>query len=132
MQVDGPGANKKPSQKHRQDQCYQRWCDEYELSGLPVDAQTTQQGRRQQDGRQHDEMQEFAISLYAVFHFRWRNSLSVFRSFQTVSVPCSSSAFNSAAVCICRFGSSTTSVPFGARLIARMTASNPCLKSALS
>ena len=62
-------------------------------------------------------------------HFRWRKSFNGLRSFQLRSVPCSSSAFNSAAVCICRSGSSTVREPFGARLIARLTASNPCLKS---
>jgi hypothetical protein len=64
--------------------------------------------------------------LFTRSHFRCRITFSGLTSPQPRSVPCSSSVFNSAGVCICKFSSATVSGP-GASAIARLTAAKPCL-----
>src|ERR1044072_5138220 len=68
----------------------------------------------------------YPIPLFSRVHFLVRITFNGFTSPQLRSVPCSSSAFNSAAVCNCRFSSATVSGA-GASAIARLTASTPCL-----
>src|SRR4030095_5988560 len=65
-------------------------------------------------------------------YFLVLSTLSGLTSPQLCSVPCSSSAFNSAAVCICKFGSSTVSGVDDESEIARFTASRPCLNNCWS
>src|SRR6266550_2237209 len=103
-QVDGPDAREERHEKNRQQQSDQRRSNQYKLTGLTVNPQSAKQTDTQQQSRQHDEMQQRSISLRVVPHFRLRNSFNGLRSFQLVSVPCSSSVFNSAAVWICKSG----------------------------
>src|SRR5437660_4749784 len=113
-------------------QSQQRMDKDYKLTGSTVDPQSAEQTHAQQHGRQDDEVQQRPISIRVGVHFRSRKSFNGLRSFQLRSMPCSNSVFNSAAECICRFGSSIVRMPLGARLMARFTASDPCLKSASS
>src|SRR2546430_3423086 len=131
-QVDGPNAQEERHEKNRQQQSDQRWSNEYKLTRLTVDPQSTEQTDTQQQSRQDDEVQQRPISNRVEVHFRSRKTFNGLRSFQLRSMPCSNSVFNSAAECICRFGSSIVKLPLGARLMARLTASSPCLKSASS
>src|SRR5438132_13105096 len=131
-QVDSPDAQEERHEKNRQQQSDQRRRNEDKLPGLTVNPQAAEQTDTQQHSRQDDEVQQRSISIRVGVHFRSRKSFNGLRSFQLLSVPCSNSVFNSAAECICRFGSSTVNMPLGARLIARFTASSPCLKSASS
>src|SRR5947208_12890032 len=131
-QVDRPDAQKERREKNRQQQSDQRRSNEYKLTGLTVNPQSTEQTGTQQQSRQDDEVQQRSISIRVGVHFRSRKSFNGLRSFQPRSMPCSNSVFNSAAECICRLGSSTVKMPLGARLMARFTASSPCLKSASS
>src|SRR5438874_9262664 len=131
-QVDGPDAQEERHEENRQQQGDQRWSDEYKLAGLTVNPQSAEQTDTQQQSRQDDEVQQRPISIRVGVHLRSRKSFNGLRSFQLRSIPCSSSVFNSAAECICRFGSSIVKMPLGARLMARFTASSPCLKSASS
>ena len=66
------------------------------------------------------------LPLLALLHFLCRITFNGLTSPQPRSVPCSNSAFNSAAVCICKLSSATVSGP-GASAIARLTASRPRL-----
>lgn len=59
-------------------------------------------------------------------YFRVRRTFNGLTSLQVRSIPCSSSVLSSAALCICKFGSSTMSGPFEAA-IARLIVSRPCL-----
>src|SRR2546426_7492239 len=131
-QFDGPNAQAERHEKNRQQQSDQRWRNKNKLAGLTVNPQSAKQTDTQQHGRQDDEVQQRPISIRVGVHFRSRKSFNGLRSFQLLSMPCSSSVFNSAAECICRLGSSTVKMPLGARLMARFTASSPCLKSASS
>src|SRR5437868_2497777 len=131
-QFDGPNAQKERHEKNRQQQSDQRRSNENKLTGLPVNPQSTEQTSAQQQSRQDDKVQQRSISIRVVLHFRSRKTFNGLRSFQLRSMPWSNSVFNSAAECICRFGSSTFKIPLGARLMARLTASSPCLKSASS
>src|ERR1700730_4794681 len=67
------------------------------------------------------------ITTHHSLHFRVRRTLRGFASPQLLSIPCSNSVFNSAAVCICKFGSSTVTGVLNESAIARLAASNPCL-----
>src|SRR5439155_1563187 len=129
---DGTDAQEERHEKNRQQQTDQRWRNEYKLAGLTVNPQAAEQTDAQQQSRQDDEVQQRSISLRVGVHFRSRKSFNGLRSFQLRSVPCSNSVFNSAAECICKFASSTVKMPLGVRLMARFTASSPCLKSASS
>src|SRR5947208_13470210 len=131
-QVDRPDAQKERREKHRQQQSDQRRSNEYKLTGLTVNPQSAEQNGTQQQSRQDDEVQQRSIPIRVVLHFRSRKSFNGLRSFQLRSMPCSNSVFNSAAECICKLGSSTVKMPLGVRLMARFTASSPCLKSASS
>src|SRR5437016_3596210 len=131
-QVDGPNAKKERHEQNRQHQSDQRRRDEHKLARLTVNPQSAEQTHTQQQSRQNDGVQQRSISIRVVLHFRSRKSFNGLRSFQLRSIPCSSSVFNSTAECICRFGSSIVKMPLGARLMARFTASSPCLKSASS
>src|SRR5437764_8827887 len=131
-QVDGPNPQKERHEKNRQQQSDQRRSNEYKLTGLTINPQSAEQSDTQQQSRQDDEAQQRLIPIRVVPHFRSRKSFNGLRSFQPRSMPCSNSVFNSAAERICKFGSSTVKMPLGARLIARFTASSPCLKSVLS
>src|SRR2546429_8763791 len=118
-QVDGPNAQKERHEQNRQQQPHQRWSNKYKLPGLTVNPQSTEQTHAQQQSRQDDEVQQRPISNRVEVHFRSRKSFNGLRSFQLRSMPCSSSVFNSAAECICRFGSSIVKLPLGARMMAR-------------
>src|SRR5947207_13525327 len=131
-QFDGPNAQEERHEKNRQQQSDQRRSNEYKLAGLTVNPQSTEQTGTQQQSRQDDEVQQRSISIRVGVHFRSRKSFNGLISFQPRSMPCSNSVFNSAAECLCKFGSSTVKIPSGARLMARFTASSACLKSASS
>src|SRR5437868_10999493 len=131
-QVDSPDAQEERHEKNRQHQSDQRRSNEHKLTGLTINPQAAEQTDTQQQSRQDDEPPQRSISIRVEVHFRSRKSFNGLRSFQLRSIPCSNSVFNSAAVCICRFGSSIVKMPLGARLMARFTASSPCLKSASS
>src|SRR5438105_11392604 len=131
-QVDSPDAQEERHEKNRQQQSGQRRRNEHKLTGLTVNPQAAEQIDTKQQSRQDDEVQQRSISIRVGVHFRSRKSFNGLRSFQLRSMPCSNSVFNSAAECICRFGSSIVKLPLGARLMARFTASSPCLKSASS
>src|SRR5438445_7178218 len=130
--VDSPDAQEERHEKNRQHQSDQRRSNQYKLTGLTVNPQAAEQTDTQQQSRQDDEVQQRSISLRVGVHFRSRKSFNGLRSFQLRSMPCSNSVFNSAAECICKLGSSTVKMPLGVRLMARFTASSPCLKSASS
>src|SRR5881275_455705 len=131
-QVDSPDAQEERHEMNRQHQSDQRRSNEHKLTGLTINPQAAEQTDTQQQSRQDDEVQQRSISIRVGVHFRSRKSFNGLRSFQLRSMPCSNSVFNSAAECICRFGSSIVKMPLGARLMARFTASSPCLKSASS
>src|SRR6266511_4975098 len=65
-------------------------------------------------------------------YFRVLRTFSGLTSLQLRSTPCSNSAFNSATVCIFKFGSSMDSWAVDARLAARLAASNPSLNKSWS